>query len=458
MQLTPAALDERDPLTGLVGRATFRRMVRAALAADAAEHHAAAVIVLDIDRFRLVNEALGYRVGDLALQRVAARLTDEMGRDRVLARLGGNTFAVLLPGLPARTAASLMQAAAMRLHHALADSTTIESHAVDTHASIGMALWPRDATEADTLVHRAEAAMYMAKRRREGPLAFDQATHPTQPRSVSLLGELRQAVDEGQLRLHLQPQRSLRCGRVAGAEALIRWQHPRRGLLMPREFIPFAEQTGFIRLLTLWMLDEAARTWKSLAATSEPFVLSINLSAHDLQDAELAPKFAAVLQRHGLPAEAFCLELTEGAVMDEPELAVATLQQLRGLGFRLSIDDFGTGHSALSYLKRLPVDELKIDQAFVLGMADDESDACIVRSTIDLAHGLGLRVVAEGVEDAAVCALLQSIGCDLVQGTHIGPPMPVPQFSEWRIAQAARPWPASPRHAPFLALLPVPCL
>lgn len=429
MQTCAPPRAERDPLTGLCGRTRWRGMVVAALKACAAEQQAAAVIVLDIDRFRAINEAHGYRVGDQVLHAVVETLAREVGRDGVLARLDGNSFAVLLAGLPRARAAAQMQALAWRLHRALAEPRRIAGHAIDTHASIGMACWPGDAADADALLFHAEAAMVEAKRRREGPREHRPALPRAQEPTVALLGELRHAIAAGELRLHLQPQRSLRSGRIAGAEALMRWQHPRRGLLPPREFIPFAERCGVIRELTLWALDAAAHAWQQLAATQGRFVLSINLSAHDLHDIALAPKFAAVLQRRGVPASAFCLEITEGAVMDDPALARATLLQLRALGFRLAIDDFGSGYSAFSHLKQFPLQTLKIDQSFVLGLAEDDSAARIVRSIIELAHGLRLRVVAEGVESAGAAALLRAAGCDWAQGTHVGEPLPVAQFA-----------------------------
>lgn len=438
MTTAPAPLAEADPLIHLRDRASWRRLASAALAAGAAQHEAAAVIVVDLDRFRAVNEALGYEAGDRVLHAVVQRLAREAGREAVLGRLGGDSFALLLGGLQARRAAARAEALAWRLHHALAEPVLVGGIPVDTQASIGWA-WGLAATgDADLLLYRAEAAMYEAKRRREGPRAH-QAT-PTRSAAaptVSLLGELRRAVDAGELRLHLQPQRSLRSGRIAGAEALMRWQHPSRGLLPPREFIPFAERSGFVRELTLWALDASARAWKQIAATGRRFVLALNLSVHDLHDDTLAAKFAAVLQRHGVPARAFCLEITEGALMDDPALALATLQQLRALGFRLAIDDFGTGHSSFSRLRQFPVQALKIDQSFVLGLAEDENAARIVRSIIRLAHGLGLRVVAEGVESEAACALLRASGCDGVQGLHVGEPLPVAQFAAGALALPA---------------------
>jgi EAL domain-containing protein (putative c-di-GMP-specific phosphodiesterase class I) len=247
-----------------------------------------------------------------------------------------------------------------------------------------------------------------------------------------MLSELRQAIDQNELRLFLQPKIDLASHQVIAAEALVRWQHPTRGMVPPMEFIPFAEQTGFIRHLTLWMLEEAARQWQQLQPASGLLRVAINLSTRDLMDPDFAAKVDALLARHSVPHEGFCLEITESAIMDDPQRAEVTLNQLSDSGYKLSIDDFGTGYSSLAYLKRLPVNELKIDKSFVMGMEHSESDAQIVRSTIDLAHNLGLSVVAEGVENAAVYQLLGSLNCDEGQGYYMSKPMPCAEFNAWR--------------------------
>ncbi len=241
-----------------------------------------------------------------------------------------------------------------------------------------------------------------------------------------------------ELRLFLQPKISLLTGKVMAAEALVRWQHPTRGLIPPVAFIPFAEQTGFIRQITLWMFNEIALQWPGLQQAGQPLRVAINLSTRDLMDPDLPAKLAVLLATHAASAEAFCLEITESVIMDDPQRAEATLNQLSGLGFKLSIDDFGTGYSSLAYLKRLPVGELKIDKSFVMGMENDPDDAKIVRSTIDLAHNLGLSVVAEGVETAAAWDMLRELNCDEGQGYYMGKPMPVAEFATWRARWAQR--------------------
>ena len=428
-----------DSLTGLPNRVQFRNAVIEALALARADHRSVAVVMLDLDRFKHVNDVLGYRFGDLMLKGVAERLSQQAVRNGdLVARLGGDEFAVLLADLAPQDDLAHTRSVAQRLHQTFGDVMTLEDHSVDMNASFGMAVWPHHASDADSLLNHAEMAMYHAKRRGEGPVLYDAALDAASSQTLTLLGELRHAVDHHELRLYLQPKLALDTGHVVGAEALLRWQHPQRGLVPPMQFIPFAEQTGFIRLLTLWVFQEAARQWRIFNESGLRIVVSVNLSTRDLLDTELPQKFEALLVKHLVPAEAFCLEITESAIMDDPQRAMTTLARLSGLGFRLSIDDFGTGYSSLAYLKRLPVDELKIDRSFVMGMATDANDARIVRSTIDLAHGLGLTVVAEGVEHAQVWELLREHSCDEAQGFHIARPMPCDEFVQWCTGWAAR--------------------
>ena len=443
-----------DSLTGLPNRVQFRDAVREAIAqaeataaADAAARPTVAVLMLDLDRFKHVNDVLGYRFGDLLLSAVAERLSQQSVRGGdLVARLGGDEFAVLLRGGSAELAASVAQ----RIEHSFDAPLTLEEHKVDMGAGIGIACWPAHAANADVLLSRAEVAMYSAKRRTSGPLMYDPSIDAGSAQTLSLLTELRQALAEGELRLFLQPKLALDTATVVGAEALLRWQHPTRGLVPPMQFIPFAEQTGFIRVLTIWIFEEAARHWQMLHDEGLQLVLSVNLSTRDLLDLELPQKFEALLVKHQVPAEAFCLEITESAIMDDPQRALTTLNGLSALGFKLSIDDFGTGYSSLAYLKRLPVDELKIDQSFVRSMETDADDAKIVRSTIDLAHNLGLCVVAEGVENAKVWDMLRELNCDQAQGYHMGKPMPASEFAQWSAGWLARQQPAGHRSALML--------
>ena len=430
-----------DSLTGLPNRTRFRDLVGTAIrdAADAkladGSEASVAVIMLDLNRFKHVNDVLGYAVGDQVLVGLAERLGRALARDGdVVARLGGDEFGVLL----CRTDAPQALAVALRVEQALEQPLAIGEHKVDMGAGIGIACWPLHAEDGDALLVRAEMAMYAAKRRNDGPVTYDPAIDATSAQTLTLISELRQAVDRSELRLYLQPKLALEDRRVVGAEALVRWQHPQRGLVPPAQFIPFAEQTGFIRHLTMWVFEEAAKHWLALADEGLQLRLSVNLSTRDLLDLDLPQKFAALLARHGVPAAAFCLEITESAIMDDPQRALSTLDALSAMGFKLSIDDFGTGYSSLAYLKRLPVDELKIDQSFVRNMQSDRDDEMIVRSTIDLAHNLGITVVAEGVETAEAWNLLRELRCDQAQGYHMGRPMPVGEFSAWSTSWGMR--------------------
>jgi len=433
----------RDRLTGLPNRAQFRAAVRDAIETGAHAGSQFAVVMLDLNRFKHVNDVLGYRFGDLLLKAVAERITGHGVREGdLVARLSGDEFALLLLGADA----TLALAVAERIADVFELPLLLEDQTVDLSAGFGIACWPAHASDADVLLSRAEVAMYTAKRKTASALVYDPVIDVGSAQTLSLLSELRHALDHDELRLFLQPKIALATGKMVAAEALVRWQHPSRGMLPPVQFIPYAEQTGFVRQLTLWMFEATARAWPQLAALGIQRV-SVNLSSRDLMDTELPAKLDAILARHGMTSAAFCLEITESAIMDEPQRAQATLVALSAAGFKLSIDDFGTGYSSLAYLKQLPVDELKIDKSFVIGMEGDADDAKIVRLIIDLAHNLNLTVVAEGVENAAVMAQLRALACDEAQGYHLCRPVPVPEL----VAFAAR-WQARPNEAASAAL------
>ena len=425
----------RDRLTGLPNRPRFRQLLQQQMQTPGQR---GAVLMFGLDRFKHVNDVLGYAFGDRLLQAVAERVASQgVRQDDLLARLGGDEFALLLPGTDVPAAEDV----ARRVAAALEQPLVLDDQTVDVSAACGIACWPLHAADADALLGRAEVAMYVAKRKTAACMVYDPGIDSASAQTLSLLSELRRALERGELRLFLQPKIALRDGALIAAEALVRWQHPTRGMVPPLHFIPFAEQTGFVRLLTLWMFEQCARQWPRLQALGVQRV-AVNLSTRDLLDAELPQRLQVILQRHGVPATAFCLEITESAIMDEPQRALDILSALSAAGYKLSIDDFGTGYSSLAYLKALPVDELKIDKSFVLGMASDADDAKIVRSTIELAHNLGLSVVAEGVETAAIMGLLRDLGCDEAQGYHISRPLPaddLPAFAaRWQGAHAPR--------------------
>ncbi|MBK8525684.1 MAG: EAL domain-containing protein [Rubrivivax sp.] len=427
-----------DRLTGLPNRASFRNALKGRIGSSEPAGQLA-VLMFGLDRFKHVNEVLGYAFGDRLLQAVAGRLAAYGVRgDDLIARLGGDEFAVLLPGADAAGA----QALALRVAAALEQPLVLDEQTVDVSAAFGIACWPQHAADADALLSRAEVAMYAAKRKTVPSLVYDPGIDSASAETLSLLSELRRALEHDELRLYLQPKIRLQDAAFIGVEALVRWQHPSRGMVPPLHFIPFAEQTGFVRALTLWMFEACAREIPALQALGVQRV-SVNLSTRDLLDLELPQRLQQILQRQGVTATAFCLEITESAIMDEPQRALEILETLSANGFKLSIDDFGTGYSSLAYLKRLPVDELKIDKSFVLAMEQDEDDAKIVRSTIDLAHNLGLSVVAEGIENASLFDLLRDLGCDEGQGFHMCRPLPAAEmaaFAErWRMARQPQP-------------------
>lgn len=426
-----------DRLTELPNRTQFRDLLQQSIKASVALGAGATpitVVLLNLDRFKHVNDVLGYAFGDGLLVAVARRLSALITPDvGVVARLGGDEFAVLIKGSDA--AASLV--VAQRIAASFEVPLTLDDQTVDFSAGIGIASWPAHAQDVDMLLSRAEIAMYVAKQKTTGIQVYDPALDSSSTQTLSLLTELRHAVEEGQLRLYLQPKLHLADNTVVAAEALVRWQHPVRGLVPPMEFIPFAEQTGFVRQLTLWMFEEVARALPALCADGRPLRVAINLSTRDLLDQDFPAKLDVMMARHNVPTEAFCLEITESAIMDDPQRAEATLNRLAERGFKLSIDDFGTGYSSLAYLKRLPVNELKIDKSFVMGMEKDESDGKIVRSTIDLAHNLGLSVVAEGVENQAILDKLRELECDEAQGYYMSKPIPLNDFIAWRAKHQA---------------------
>ncbi|HZX27791.1 MAG TPA: EAL domain-containing protein [Telluria sp.] len=419
-----------DPLTSLPNRAQFVQLLTESIGAARGSGRQVYVLMMDLDRFKHVNDVMGHSFGDALLRAVAGRLRATVLRAHAaaqVARLGGDEFAVLLPEADEQHARVL---AAMVLR-VLEEPLSLDEQTVDIGAGLGIAGFPAHADDAEALMSMAEVAMYVAKQRREGAVVYDSAIDQSSAQSLSLLTELRNAAERGEFRLFVQPKIRLDTGAVVGAEALVRWQHPERGNVFPDAFIPFAEQTGFIRILTRWVLDQSAALCRDLQQQGISLKLSVNLSTRDLLDQDLPNQFRDLLARHQLAPSAFCLEITESAIMDDPVRAQQTLHRLHQMGVDLSIDDFGTGYSSLAYLKRLPVNELKIDKSFVLNMTEDSGDIKIVRSTIDLGHNMGLRVVAEGIENEAVWRLLADLGCDQGQGYFMSRPIPAAELAAW---------------------------
>ena len=410
-----------DSLTGLLNRSALLEQVEAALGAGAADGTSTAVLLVDLDRFKEVNDTLGHHVGDELLRCVATRFAGELAAGARLARLGGDEFAVLLPGV--RDAAEALTVAG-RLLEAARRSFPLDGVTLEIDASIGVAVAPQHGRTSGDLLRRADVAMYAAKGEHCGAAAYSATLDEADPARLALYGELRRAIASGELVLHYQPKASVRTGTVLGVEALVRWQHPTRGLLSPVDFLDIAEQTGLIRPLTAHVLDRAlgdARRWRDSGLA---LGVAVNLSARSLLDVELPDQVADLLRAHGLPGEALDLEITEGAAMTDPRQALSVLHRLRDLGVGLSVDDYGTGHASLAYLARLPVTALMIDRSFVAAMDADGDSRTIVRSTIDLARNLGLKVVAEGVETSAIWQQLAALGCDQAQGYWLARPAP----------------------------------
>jgi diguanylate cyclase (GGDEF)-like protein len=429
----------RDELTGLPNRTLFGDRLDEAVRAAAADGSSVAVLLMDIDHFKDVNDTLGHPIGDALLREVAARLAQIVnhGGD-LLARLGGDEFAVLLRAAGAYEARE-MAASVLRT---LDMPFTPAGHVVDVRVSIGVAVFPEHGAEPATVMRRADVAMYVAKRTNVGAIVWDDRYDEHSRERLSLMSDLRKAVDRDELTLVFQPQVALAPAAERRVEALVRWQHPTRGLVPPGEFIPFAEQTGYIRAITQWVLAHAIAQCARWREDGHAISVAINISARDLMDGELPERFAAMLARHRCSAQWVTLEITESAILDDPGHAIDTLKRLHTLGCRLSIDDYGTGYSSLAYLRRLPLNELKIDRSFVAGMARDANDAVIVRSTIDLAHNMGLAVVAEGVEDDATLERLRALGCDSVQGFLLSRPVAAVEIAA-RMSDSA--WPRAGR-------------
>jgi diguanylate cyclase (GGDEF)-like protein len=417
-----------DRLTGLPNRALFSDRLELAINAALRAGHPLSVMMMDLDRFKYVNDTLGHPIGDLLLCEVAQRLRASLHRaSDTVARLGGDEFAVLLPTDDIEAAKMI----AARMLKALEEPTMIEGQLVDIGASIGIVGFPQNGTDMNVLLRRADIAMYTAKRTNTGFALYDEKHDHNSAERLSLMSELRQAVERDQLTLYYQPKVDLATHTVKYVEALIRWDHPTRGFVAPDQFIPFAEQTGYIKTISRWVADKAIHQCAMWRDQGIELAVSVNVSARELIQSTLPEMFQSMLEKYGVPAEWIWVEITESAILDDPDHAIETLERLRALGIRISIDDFGTGYSSLSYLKRMPVDELKIDKSFVMGMANHKDDETIVRSTIDLGHNMGLKVVAEGVESEEMLEQLKDMRCDLVQGYHLSRPLPPAKLELW---------------------------
>ena len=416
----------RDALTDLPNRTLFNDRLRVAMELAERERKSLCVLLLDLDRFKQINDTLGHQTGDQVLQQTAKRLVTLLRKSDTVARLGGDEFIVILDcGVEAA------KHIAQKVLRGLDEPIMVGEHALDVRASIGIAGYPVDSGDPETLMRHADLAMYAAKRGNHGITVYDATLGRHRRGQLSLLSELRRAIDNDELRLVFQPKIDLSTGKVVGAEALVRWQHPERGPVPPADFIPFAEQTGFIKSITRWVIDAAAQQCARWMAVGMSLQLLVNISVQDLLDAGMPDAVLAALERHKVPARSLGLEITESGVMQDQAAAIAVLKRLRALDIDLAIDDFGTGHSSLAYVRQLQATELKIDRSFVRNLVQDSKDRAIVLSIIELAHNLDLTVVAEGVEDRSSLEVLRKLGCDLVQGYVFARPLPEKAFRDW---------------------------
>jgi diguanylate cyclase (GGDEF)-like protein len=421
-----------DALTGLPNRTLLRR--RADDALTRCDAGAVGLVLIDLDRFKEINDTLGHAHGDVVLQAVADRLRATVRGSDTVARLGGDEFAILLPGVDDE--ASVRQLADRALA-AMEAPIEVDGVSLDVDASIGIALSGVHGDDVESLLQNADIAMYSAKDRGLGVCVYDVSLNDLSPERLGLIGQLRRAIDTGELVLHFQPKVALPGTDVCGVEALVRWQHPQRGLVPPGDFIPLAERTPLIRPLTRYVLDAALAQCARWRESGRVLAVAVNVSARNLLDEHFVEEVQELLARWKVPASCLELEVTESGITADPDRARRILTRLAECGVTLSIDDFGAGYTSLAQLKDLPVHQLKIDRSFIAPMTADPSNALIVRSVVELGHNLGLTTVAEGVEDAATCDTLGDMGCDVAQGYYVCRPMAAEQLEAWFDATVA---------------------
>jgi diguanylate cyclase (GGDEF)-like protein/PAS domain S-box-containing protein len=413
-----------DHLTQLPNRKKLYEMVNSLVLA---ERKGFTLLLMDLDHFKAINDTLGHQIGDQLLIQIGKLITDLLCNSETIFRLGGDEFAVLIPNCTAMDSLPTAQNILSKIDQPVA----IEGVVLSIGASMGIVSFPGHGQDIQTLLRRADVAMYSAKRLNSGYAVYSKEQDENDTYRLLLMGDLRTAIDNEELYLVYQPKADLKTNEILSVEALLRWNHPRLGLIPPSDFIPIAEQIGLINSITTWVLHEAVKQCKAWEAEHIEMEIAVNLSARNLQDAELPVRLKALLQQYQVSPRKITLEITESFIMADPIRAKEVLHEIHDMGIKLSIDDFGTGYSSLAYLKTLPVNTIKIDKSFIADMANDETDSMIVRSIIFLAHNLGLKVVAEGVEDKKGWDLLSSYDCDIVQGYYLQRPLVEPEFKSW---------------------------
>jgi diguanylate cyclase (GGDEF)-like protein/PAS domain S-box-containing protein len=416
-----------DSLTGLPNRVLFQDRVRQAILAAQRGGKKVSVLVMDLDRFKEINDTLGHAAGDRFLADAAKRIQGTLRGADSIARLGGDEFGILLHDSTDESVVG----AAERIRMAFEEPFSLDGLPLQMEASIGVASYPAHAYDVEGLIQRADVAMYVAKTDGRGWALYDPELDRHEPQRLALISELRRAIDEHELVLHYQPKITLSSGRVDGVEALVRWHHPTRGLIGPDEFIGIAQETSLIKPFTLWVVEEALRQCREWAEEGRSLTVAVNVSTRNLIDIDFPDQVGELLVKYDIAPELLELEITETAIVADMFRMRTVLERLGQMGLRLSVDDFGTGYTSLGYLRRLPINELKIDRSFVTNMTCSDEDAVIVRSTIDLGRNLGLEVVAEGVEDPAVLERLKELGCDVAQGFLMSHPIPAAELTLW---------------------------
>lgn len=416
-----------DSMTDLPNRAVLQDRLQHAIHIAERQHEPLAVLMIDLDRFKEINDTLGHQAGDTVLQEVAARLSKTLRKSDTVARFGGDEFAIILLATDTVKVIPLVN----HIFKALEPPVVIDQVSLNIDASIGIALYPLHGQDPTSLIKYADIAMYVAKRANSGYAIYNPSQDQHSAKRLNLTSELRQAIAGDELVLHYQPKIDLRSGQTVGVEALVRWEHPTLGLLFPDAFIPVAERCGLIKPLTEWVLNVALRQQRQWEEGGIHLPVAINLSTRTLHDMGFPIYVRTVAEKTGLTLHNLEFEITESAIMADPASALKILTQLNEMGIRLSIDDFGTGYSSLAYLQKLPVHAVKIDKSFVMDMVANTSNIAIIRSTLDLGHNLGLQIIAEGVENIEACSLLKSMGCDIAQGYYFSRPIPAERMMEW---------------------------